>query len=117
MLTEKGAERAGKGYDNKNQMDNNFQFCSILPSTSNIAIKNYFSYKPRFNGVYSRDKLPRRKKRAYVINIDKRRSHWVSLFINTNKVVQFDSLGIEYTPQNALKKQKIIKKINHSKNI
>ena len=104
MLTEKGAEIAGKGYVNKNQMDKNFQFCSILPSTSNNAIKSYFIYKPRFNGIYSRDKVPRRKKRAYVINIDKKRSHWVSLFINTNKVVQFDSLGIEYTPQSALKK-------------
>ena len=36
---------------------------------SNIKITNYFNYKPRFNGVFSRNNLSRIRDRAYVINL------------------------------------------------
>ena len=36
----------------------------------NIEITNYFNYEPRFNGVFSRNNLPRIKDRAYVINLN-----------------------------------------------
>ena len=45
----------------------------------------------------------------YVINIDDKSSkstHWVSLFIDRNTTVYFDSFGIEYIPQEALNKIK-----------
>ena len=35
-----------------------------------MLIINYFNYKPRFNNVFPRNNLPRRKDRAYVINLD-----------------------------------------------
>ena len=44
---------------------------------------------------------------AYVINIDDKRStgtHWVSLFVDRNTAVYFDSFGIEYIPQEVLNK-------------
>ena len=31
-------------------------------------------------------------------------THWVSLFINKNVAIYFDSLGIEYIPQEVLNK-------------
>ena len=40
-----------------------------LHSLSNIKITNYFNYKPRFNGVFSRNNLSRIRDRAYVINL------------------------------------------------
>ena len=46
---------------------------------------------------------------SYVINLDDKRSkgtHWVSLFIDRNTVVFFDSFGIENIPQEELKKIK-----------
>ena len=45
----------------------------------------------------------------HAINLDdksRKRTHWVSLFINTDFVIYFDSFGIEYIPQEVLKKIK-----------
>ena len=35
-----------------------------------MNITNYFIYKRRFNGVFSKHNLPREKDGAYVINLD-----------------------------------------------
>ena len=69
----------------------------------------YFNYKATFKVVFSRDNLPRIKDGAYVINFDDKQSkgtHWVSLFINKNTAVYFDSIGIEYIPQEVSSKIK-----------
>ena len=53
---------------------------------------------------------------AYVINLDDKQSketHWVSLFIDRNTAVYFDSFGIEYISQEVLSKMKD-KSITHS---
>ena len=52
----------------------------------------------------------------YVINLDDKNSkgtHWVSLFIDRNLVLYFDSFGIEYIPQEVLSKIKD-KSITHN---
>ena len=52
----------------------------------------------RFNGAFSRNNLPKIKDGAYVINLDDKNSkatHWVSLFIDRNLAICFDSFGIE----------------------
>ena len=52
----------------------------------------------------------------YVINHDDKNSkgaHWVSLFINKNTAVLFDSFGTEYIPQEVLNKIKD-KSITHN---
>ena len=72
---------------------------------NNVEITNYFKYEVRINGVFSRNNLPRIKDWAYVINLDDRNSkgtHWVSLFIDKNIAIYFDSFGIEYIPQEVL---------------
>ena len=37
---------------------------------TNFQIQKYYENEPSFNGVYSRDNLPRMKDVAYVINLD-----------------------------------------------
>ena len=59
--------------------------------------------KSRFNGVYSRDYLPKiTKKGAYVISFDEYENtgtHWIVLFVKTNEVIYFDRFGIEHFPK------------------
>ena len=48
-----------------------------------MKIANYFKREPRFNGVSSRNNLPRIKDGAYVINLDDKNSkgaQWVSFY-------------------------------------
>ena len=70
---------------------------------TNFEIQKYYKNEPRFNGVYSRDNLPKIKDGAYIINLDECSNigiHWVSLWVNnTNNVTYFDSFGVEYIPK------------------
>ena len=67
---------------------------------TNFEIKRY---EPRFNGVYSRDNLPKIKDGAYVINLDEFsdvETHWVALLVDNNNIVTyFDSFGVEHIPK------------------
>ena len=54
---------------------------------TNFEIQKYYQNEPRFNGVYSRDNLPRIKDGAYVINLDEYSdtgTHWIALHVNNN---------------------------------
>ena len=66
---------------------------------NNIEIINHFKYEPIFNGIFSRNSLPRTKDRAYVTNLD-------DYLFDRNTAAYFDSFGIEYIPQEVLKKIK-----------
>ena len=72
-------------------------------SLTNIEINEYYINEPRFNGVYSRNNLPKTiKKGAYVIHLDKYENmgtHWVVLFVKTNEAIYFDSFGIKHIPK------------------
>ena len=64
-------------------------------------IQKYYKNEPRFNGVFSRDNLPKIKDGAYVINLDEYSdigTHWVALYVNNN-VTYFDSFGVEHIPK------------------
>ena len=88
-----------QGHEVKNPLN------SLLPfrPLTNIEISEYYKNEPRFNGVYSRNNLPNKiKKGACVINLDKYENigtHWISLFVKGNKVIYFDSFGIEHIPK------------------
>ena len=75
---------------------------SFHPLT-NIEISEYYASESRFNGVYSRDNLPKiTKNGAYIINLDEYENtgtHWIALFVKTNEVIYFDSFGIEHIPK------------------
>ena len=94
-ISGKKVRSARRAYINKT-------FFNPLNPLNNIEITNYFNDEPIFNGVFSRNNLPRIKDGGYVINLDDKNSnaaHWVSLFIDRNTTVYFDSFGNEYIPQ------------------
>ena len=69
---------------------------------TNFEIQNYCQNKPKFNGVYSRNNLPKIKDGAYVINLDEYKSigtHWIALYVNGNNIIYFDSFGVEHIPK------------------
>ena len=49
---------------------------------TNFEIQKYYQNEPRFNGVYSRNNLPKKRKDgAYVINLDEYPdvvTHWIA---------------------------------------
>ena len=68
---------------------------------TNFDIQKYQN-KPRFNGVYSRDNLPKIKDGTYIINLDEYfdiGTHWVVLYVHNNSVPYFDSFGVEHIPK------------------
>ena len=81
---------------------------------TNFEIQEYYKNEPRFNGVYSRDNLPKTiKNGAYVINLDEYENvgtHWIALYVKNNEITYFDSFGVEHAP-------KEIKKFIEHKNI
>ena len=69
---------------------------------TNIEISEYYASESRFNGVYSRNNLPKIKKGAYAINLDEYENtgmHWITLSVKTNEVIYFDSFGIKHIPK------------------
>ena len=69
---------------------------------TNFEIQKYYQNEHRFNGVYSRDNLPKIKDGAYVISLDEYSdigTHWVALHANNNSVTCFDSFGVEHIPK------------------
>ena len=77
----------------------------LMPShpLTNLEIRKYYENEPRFNGVFSRDNLPKKiKDGAYVINFDEYAdtgTHWIALFCKKNEIIYFDSFGVEYIPE------------------
>ena len=72
-------------------------------SLTHCEIQKYYQNESRFNGVFSRKNLPKKiKDGAYVINLDEYADigpHWIVLFCNRNKIVYFDSFGVEHIPE------------------
>ena len=56
---------------------------------TNFEIQKYYKNESKFNGVYSRDNLPKLKDGAYIINFNEYydiRTHWVTLWVNNSNV-------------------------------
>ena len=76
----KGVIRAGEGIKKKKSN-------LLIPfhPLTNFEIAEYYKNEPRFNGVYSRDNVPKTiKKGAYVINLDEYSdtgTHWIALYV------------------------------------
>ena len=72
---------------------------------TNFEITEYYENEPRFNGVYSRNNLPRMIKHgAYVINLDEDAdvgTDWIALYgnVTNNEVIYFDSFGVAHVPE------------------
>ena len=69
---------------------------------TNFEIQKYYQNEPKFNGVYSRDNLPKMKDGAYVINLDESKStgtHWIALYLNGDTIIHFNSFGVKHIPK------------------
>ena len=69
---------------------------------TDFEIKKYYQNEPKFDGVYSRNNLPKIKDGAYVINFDEFKSigtHWIALYVNGDNVTYFYSFGAEFIPK------------------
>ena len=73
-----------------------FEIQKYYQNCAQLCLKN----KTKFNGLYSRNSLPKIKDGAYVINLDEYKSigtHWIALYVNAENVTYFDSFGVEHT--------------------
>ena len=81
---------------------------------TNFEIQKYYQNEPRFNGIYSRNNLPKRiKDGTYVRNLDEYAyvgTHQIALFCTEIEVIYFDSFGVEHIPEE-------IKECSGNKNI
>ena len=80
------------------------QFRFLIPRhpVRNFEIQKYYQNEPKFNGVYSRNNLPKIKDWAYVINLDEFKSietRWIDLYANNNNITYFDGFGVELIPK------------------
>ena len=75
----------------------------MLPhSFKKIEELKYYQNEPKFNGIYSRNNLPKVKDGAYVTNFDEYKSigtHWIGLYVNAENVAHFDSFAVEHVPK------------------
>ena len=56
---------------------------------TNFEIQKHYQNEPKFNGVYSRNNLPKIKDGAYVINLDQFKSigtNWTALYMSMLKM-------------------------------
>ena len=77
------------------------EFLMSLHTLTNFEIQKDY-HNLRFNGVYSRDNLPKIKHGAYEINLDECsdiETHWIVLYVLNNDVTYFDSFGVEHIPK------------------
>ena len=71
-------------------------------SLINFEIQKYYWYDPKFNGVFSRNSLPKIKDGRYVWNLDKFKltgTHWIALYVNGNNIICFNNIRVEYIPK------------------
>ena len=78
-------------------------FLMSLHSLTNFEIQKYYKNESRFNGVFSRNNLPKKiEDGAYITNLDEYSNvgtHWIALFCKKNESIYFDSFGVEYIPK------------------
>ena len=97
LLTSKDTIRAGEC-----TIRSRTWFLMLPHPLINFEIQRYYQNEPKFNGVYSRNNLPKIKDEAYVINLDEYKSirtHWIALRVNAENITYFDSFGSEHIPK------------------
>ena len=75
-----------------------------LHPLTNFEMQKFYQKKPKFNGVYSWNHLPKIKDRAYVPNLDEFK------YMNSNNIIYFFFFLVEHIP-------KYIKKFIRNKSI
>ena len=70
---------------------------------TNFEIQKCYKNETIFNGVFSRNNLPKKvNDGAYIISLDEYANvgtHWIALFCKKYEIVYFDSFDVEDTPE------------------
>ena len=76
----------------------------MLPHPLNsFEIQKHYQNEPKFNGVYSRNNLPKIKGGTYKINLDEYESigtHWIALNVNDDNVTYLIVLELNISKRN-----------------
>ena len=106
LFSGKGSARAGEGIVRAGEgVKKNPRKFSLMPfhPLTNIEINEFYKNESRFNGVYSRNNLPKIiKKGPYVTNLDEygnTGTQWIALFVKPKYTLYFDSFGVEHIPK------------------
>ena len=73
---------------------------------TNFEMQKYYQNEPKFNGVNSRNNLPKIKNVAHVINIDEYKSiktYWIAFYVNGDNILYFDSYEADHNPKEVKK--------------
>ena len=85
---------------------------------TNFEIKKYYKIETGFNGVFSRNNLPKEiKDGAHIINLDEYADvgrHWIALCCKKIEIIYFDSFGAEHIPEEI---KEFIEEFSGNKNI
>ena len=68
----------------------------------NFESQRFYQNWHKFNGVYSRNKLPEIKDGPSRINLDEFKTiwtRWIALYMNGNNMINFDSFGVKHIPK------------------
>ena len=77
--------------------------------------KKYYQNKLRFNGVHTRNNLPKINYRTYVINLDaynSKETYWKSLYVNGDRATYFNNFEVEHIPTEVMGNKNIATNIN-----
>ena len=69
---------------------------------NNFPKKKFSENEPKFNGLYSRNNLPKIRDGAYLTNLDEFKligTHWIALYVNRKNATYFDSFGVKHIPK------------------
>ena len=109
LLTGRGMYRSGNHRQELFRSGQGILKKSLTPfyPLTNFEIQEYFKDEKRFNGVFSRNNLPKLKNGANVINLDHSKNtgtQWIVIFAIKDEVIYFDSFGVEYIPKEIMEK-------------
>ena len=62
-------------------------------------MQKYYQNKPIFDGVYSRNNLPKWKDGAHLDEYKSTGLHWIIFKVNDDNETYFDSLRVEHIPK------------------
>ena len=91
----------------------NFEIQKYYQNDAQVSSQN----ESKFNGVYSRNDLPKTKDGAYAINLHVYKSietYWIALYVDNSNVNYFERFGVVHIPKevkNFIGNKKFINKL------
>ena len=72
-------------------------------SLTNFKIQKYYQNESKFNGVYSRNNLPKRMAHMPFDGYESIGTHWMAFYVIGNNVIYFHSIGAADIPKETKK--------------